>query len=56
MTNGAAIGYMILAAKRLDIDPKIIKKLDHAMYEEMDVTTEERAEKEYQQAKIKKCP
>jgi hypothetical protein len=48
MDNGAAIGYMILAAKRLDIPEKLIKDLEHAMYEKMDFVDEERAEQEYQ--------
>jgi len=48
MTNGAAIGYMILAAKRMDFDYEMIKCLDRAMYEIMDEVTEEEAEREYQ--------
>lgn len=48
MTNGAAIGYMILAAKMLGLDPQLIKLLDRTMYDTMDEVTEEEAEKVYQ--------
>jgi hypothetical protein len=47
MTNAAAIGYMILAAKRADIDPELIEVLVHLMVQEMDLTTEEEAEQAY---------
>ena len=47
MTNAAAIGYAILAAKRLGLDEVTIKKLDRAMYQEMDVTHEKTAEEAY---------
>ena len=49
MTNGAAIGYMILAAKRLGLKKETIQKLESVMSSEMDFTTEEQAEKTYQQ-------
>jgi hypothetical protein len=48
MTNGAAIGYMILAAKSVGLDEDTIKKLDSAMYHAMDRTTEEESERVYQ--------
>ncbi len=47
MTNAAAIGYMILAAKQLNIPEKTIKALERAMHIEMDMTDEETAEKAY---------
>lgn len=47
MTNGAAIGYMILAAKELKLPKDTIQKLYRLMYEIMDYTTEETAEKAY---------
>jgi len=47
MTNAAAIGYMIKAAKQAKLDKKTIKQLEALMLEEMDFHTEEEAEKEY---------
>ncbi|WP_179232952.1 hypothetical protein [Paenibacillus rigui] len=47
MTNGAAIGYMMLAAKSCGLDEKKIKELERDMYLEMDMTTEEEAEEYY---------
>lgn len=47
MTNAAAIGYMILAAKTLDLPKETIINLERAMYYEMDFTDEEAAEKAY---------
>jgi len=47
MTNSAAIGYMILAAKRLEIDFQTIKQLQFEMYEQMDEHTEKEAEDAY---------
>jgi len=47
MTNAAAIGYMIKAAKQAKLDKKIIKQLEVLMLEEMDFHTEEEAEQEY---------
>ncbi|MDG0791956.1 hypothetical protein OMP38_14650 [Cohnella ginsengisoli] len=44
MNNSAAIGYMILAAKRLGLDVETIKQLDRMMYDMMDVKSEEEAE------------
>jgi len=48
MTNAAAIGYMIRAAKKTKLDNKIIKILEVLMLEEMDFHTEEEAERTYQ--------
>lgn len=47
MTNAAAIGYAIIAAKRLGLTKEQIRKLDRAMYEVMDEITEEEAEEVY---------
>jgi len=47
MTNAAAIGYMILAAKDLKLDPKIIRQLESNMTYFMDMRTEEQAEETY---------
>ena len=47
MKNEAAIGYMILACKALNIDPEVIKKIDREMYMQMDEKTEDEAEKAY---------
>lgn len=48
MTNAAAIGYMIRAAKQTKLDNKTIKILEAIMLEEMDFHTEEEAERTYQ--------
>lgn len=48
MTNAAAIGYMIRAAKQTKLENKIIKILEAIMLEEMDFHTEEEAERTYQ--------
>lgn len=47
MTNMAAIGYMIRAAKALGLDKELIRKLEREMVAEMDLTLEEDAEKTY---------
>lgn len=47
MTNAVAIGYMIIAARRLKLKPETIKRLETAMRYAMDDTTEETAEKAY---------
>lgn len=47
MTNAAAIGYMIIAAKNLKLDTKIIKQLESNMAYFMDMRTEEEAEEAY---------
>ena len=48
MTNSAAIGYAIMAAKNLQIDKETIKQLEREMYRLMDRVEEEKAEKVYQ--------
>lgn len=50
MNNSAAIGYMILAAKRLGLDVETIKQLDRMMYDMMDVKSEEEAEEVYRKS------
>lgn len=47
MTNFAAIGYAIIAAKQIGLTSEQIKKLDSAMYEAMDEHTNEEAEEVY---------
>lgn len=49
MTNEAAIGYMILAAKDLRLDKEIISQLVENMRYFMDVDTESEAEKAYRE-------
>lgn len=44
MTNAAAIGYMILAAK---LDDEITKQLESLMVNKMDLHTEREAEEAY---------
>lgn len=48
MTNGAAIGYMIMAGKSMGLDEDTIKTLEAQMKYKMDMRTEEEAEKVYQ--------
>jgi hypothetical protein len=48
MTNGAAIGYMIIAARRAGLDKETIDRLEAVMYLEMDRVTEGEAEYVYQ--------
>lgn len=48
MTNGAAIGYMILAARMLNLPEKTIKDLESHMVYKMDFADEDYAEKVYQ--------
>lgn len=48
MTNGAAIGYMILAAREVGLDQDTIQRLETAMYYAMDEITEGEAEHVYQ--------
>lgn len=50
MTNGAAIGYMILAAEEFGIDADIISKLEAHMLGVMDRHTEDEAEEIYQKS------
>ena len=47
MTNEAAIGYMILAAKDLGLDKKVINQLEDNMKYFMDLKTVSEAEKAY---------
>ncbi|MBB6672593.1 hypothetical protein [Cohnella nanjingensis] len=47
MTNAAAIGYMILAAKKLDWSIHDIHTLESMMVDMMDERTEEEAEEIY---------
>lgn len=48
MTNGAAIGYMIIAARKAGLDDETIQRLESMMYLEMDRMTEGEAEHVYQ--------
>lgn len=47
MNNGAAIGYMILAAERAELSTKTIILLEALMRGEMEYVTEEEAEQAY---------
>jgi len=47
VNNSAAIGYMILAAKRLGFSEDQIRKLEATMKSEMDFITEDQAEEAY---------
>ena len=47
MTNEAAIGYMILAARSLGLDQEMINGLEEEMAEMMDLKTEEEAKRTY---------
>ena len=47
MNNAAAIGYMILAAKKLKLSKEIIRDLESMMNQCMDVYSEHEAETEY---------
>ena len=47
MTNAAAVGYMIRAAKQTELEDKVIKILEVLMLEEMDFHTEKEAEETY---------
>ncbi len=49
MNNGAAIGYAIKAAKELGLSDKQIRYLECEMKHQMDIRTEEQAEKAYQE-------
>jgi hypothetical protein len=51
MTNSAAIGYMILAARRIHLTAQQEEKLENAMRAEMDFNTEEEAEDAYKSAR-----
>jgi len=47
MSNAAAAGYAIMAAKRLGLSKQEIRKLEAVMYALMDRFTEEEAEEVY---------
>ena len=47
MSNGTAIGYMILAMKQLDYTDEQIKEVERSMNDRMDLVTEERAYQVY---------
>jgi hypothetical protein len=49
MNNKAAIGYAIIAAKALEMTDKQIKYLVREMEHQMDVKTEDQAEKAYRE-------
>lgn len=48
MTNEAAIGYMILAAKNSEFSDRLIQRLEGNMQRVMDEKTEEEAELAYE--------
>jgi hypothetical protein len=50
VTNGAAIGYAILAAKAMGLTPKQISDLEGKMKVEMDFVTEDKAEEVYRKS------
>lgn len=47
MNNSAAMGYAILAGKRIGLTKKQLEQLEAAMREEMDLTSEKEAEEAY---------
>lgn len=47
MNNGAAIGYAMMAAKRLGYSKEQIRELEKMMYDLMDFKTEDEAEEFY---------
>lgn len=47
MNNPAAIGYMIIAAKKCGLSKAVIQQLESAMYNSMDMVTENEAEDAY---------
>lgn len=49
MNNSAALGYAIKAAREFGLSDKQIKYLVHEMESQMDLKTEEQAEKEYRE-------
>jgi hypothetical protein len=48
MTNSEAIGYMILAGKALEVNPKIIKQFEAEIKYQMDMKGEDQAQKAYE--------
>lgn len=49
LNNSAALGYAIKAAREFGLSDKQIKYLIHEMESQMDLKTEEQAEKEYRE-------
>ena len=47
MTNSAAMGYMIMAARSIDLEPDTIRVLAAMMQEKMDFCSEEQAERAF---------
>ena len=47
MTNGAAIGYMIMAARNIELEPDMIRALAAMMQEKMDFCSEDQAERAF---------
>jgi hypothetical protein len=47
MTNAAAIGYALMAAKKLGMNKEELKRLEAIMYGYLDFVTEEEAEEIY---------
>ncbi|AHV97070.1 hypothetical protein [Paenibacillus sabinae] len=47
MTNEAAIGYALLAAKKMGLSKEDLKRLEAIMYSYLDLVTEEEAEELY---------
>lgn len=47
LTVEAAIGYMMLSAKEMNLDEKIIQKLKTTMRENIEIFVEQIAENEY---------
>lgn len=47
MNNAAAIGYAILACKKLGMTQQELRKLESFMHQLLDTTTEEEAEEVY---------
>ena len=48
MTNGAAIGYALMAADAMGLTEAQKRKIETKMYELMDFVEEDKAEKRYQ--------
>lgn len=51
MTNGAAIGYAIMAARDLDLPDSTIAMIQNNMKHLMEIVTEEKAEQAYRDFK-----
>jgi hypothetical protein len=47
VTNAEAVGYMILAAKKADLDEDTIRDLETRMISAMDIFTEDEADEAY---------